>query len=432
MTAPGAKVPKRGLVAVLSAAPAQRRPRAGPRGSAVRPAVAPRRRETGDSSRTYHPPRRLRVGRALVERCAGWSRVLALASSAPSSWPSSYGPAQRPAGRRGAGGRLGHAPGTGAVAAGLAIAAKWLLVGRVRRSIRCGARSSGASWPTPSSRSSPRRGSPRGATGTPVLTSGCGRWARGRPGVWCETYWLPEADLVAPERRRDGQPRLRRADPPLPRPVAQHGHRDPAPGATLGPNSVILPAASLGRDATVGPGVAGDERRGGARPHPVDRQPDRPVATRTTTPRPTGGRDDLVPGHGDSSYDVRLRPGPDVPPSANHLTAMPLDGSPWRPRPAGPRPVRGSVTKVRSTGTGSARRTRAAAVRSVRQQRQPAGGCTVTHPVHRAAPPGRTTTATWAGRSSHDGVIVASQPHGARPGSPATTGRRTRRPTGSR
>ena len=95
----------------------------------------------------------------------------------------------------------------------------------------------------------------RAATGTPVLNI----WLRsmgakvGR-GVWCETYWLPEADLIELRRRRHRQPGLRGADPPVPRPDAEHGHGHACgAGATLGPNSVILPAATLGRHATVGP-----------------------------------------------------------------------------------------------------------------------------------------------------------------------------------
>ena len=73
------------------------------------------------------------------------------------------------------------------------------------------------------------------------------------PGVWCDTYWLPETDLVDAAGRSDGEPRLCRADTPLPRPGAQHGHGHLQAGATLGPNSVILPAATIGRHATVGP-----------------------------------------------------------------------------------------------------------------------------------------------------------------------------------
>ena len=55
------------------------------------------------------------------------------------------------------------------------------------------------------------------AAGTPILSV----WLRslgakiGR-GVWCETYWLPEADLVQPGERREREPGLRAADASVP------------------------------------------------------------------------------------------------------------------------------------------------------------------------------------------------------------------------
>ena len=73
-------------------------------------------------------------------------------------------------------------------------------------------------------------------------------------GVWCETYWLPEHDLIT---LGDGATVNRGSV------VQTHLFHDRVlsmddvhfgPGATMGPNSVILPAATLGRHATVGPG----------------------------------------------------------------------------------------------------------------------------------------------------------------------------------
>jgi non-ribosomal peptide synthetase-like protein len=73
-------------------------------------------------------------------------------------------------------------------------------------------------------------------------------------GVWCETYWLPEADLV---RLGDGVTVNRGCV------LQTHLFHDRImsmdtvtldDGATLGPNGVILPAASIGANATVGPG----------------------------------------------------------------------------------------------------------------------------------------------------------------------------------
>jgi non-ribosomal peptide synthetase-like protein len=94
----------------------------------------------------------------------------------------------------------------------------------------------------------------RGAGGTAALNA----WLRamgariGR-GVWCDTYWLPEADLVTLEsgatinqgcvvQTHLFHDRRLRMDEVVMR-----------EGATLGPNSVILPAAVVGRHATVGP-----------------------------------------------------------------------------------------------------------------------------------------------------------------------------------
>src|SRR5438094_992803 len=90
--------------------------------------------------------------------------------------------------------------------------------------------------------------------GTPVMSA----WLRslgarvGR-GVWCETYWLPEADLIV---LADAATVNRGCV------VQTHLFHDRVmsmdtvtlePGATLGPQGVILPAAAIGAQATVGP-----------------------------------------------------------------------------------------------------------------------------------------------------------------------------------
>lgn len=92
------------------------------------------------------------------------------------------------------------------------------------------------------------------ATGTPVLNL----WLRslgatiGR-GVWCESYWLPEADLV---ELGDGSNVQRGCV------VQTHLFHDRVmaidsvrlgAGATLGPHCVALPASGVGESATVGP-----------------------------------------------------------------------------------------------------------------------------------------------------------------------------------
>jgi non-ribosomal peptide synthetase-like protein len=77
--------------------------------------------------------------------------------------------------------------------------------------------------------------------------------ARIGSGVWCETYWLPEPDLV---RLGDGATVNRGCV------LQTHLFHDRImsmdtvwldDGATLGPQSVILPVASLGGAAVVGP-----------------------------------------------------------------------------------------------------------------------------------------------------------------------------------
>jgi non-ribosomal peptide synthetase-like protein len=93
------------------------------------------------------------------------------------------------------------------------------------------------------------------AAGTPALAL----WLRslgariGR-GVWCESYWLPEADLVTLEAGSS----VNRGCV-----VQTHLFHDRimqldtvliGAGGTLGPNSVILPAARIDANATVGPG----------------------------------------------------------------------------------------------------------------------------------------------------------------------------------
>ena len=144
----------------------------------------------------------------------------------------------------------------GAIACCVAAAAKWLVVGRIGREehplwssfvwrnelsdafVECVA----APWFA------------HAATGTPILNL----WLRmlgakiGR-GVWCETYWLPEADLVT---LGDAATVSRGCV------VQTHLFHDRimamdtvvlGKGATLGPHCVALPASSVGDGATVGP-----------------------------------------------------------------------------------------------------------------------------------------------------------------------------------
>ena len=144
----------------------------------------------------------------------------------------------------------------GLVAATVATAAKWALVGRLRPGTH-------PLWSSMVWRNEladtfvEMLAAPwfaRPSTGTWIFTV----WLRslgarvGR-GVWCDSYWLPEADLIELE---DGATVNQGCV------VQTHLFHDRMllldrvslrRGATLGPNSVILPAATLGRHSTVGP-----------------------------------------------------------------------------------------------------------------------------------------------------------------------------------
>jgi non-ribosomal peptide synthetase-like protein len=263
MAAAGRRVRKNSLVAVLSAAPAKAKKGSSWIGS---PPVQLRRSEVeADESLTYQPPARLRVLRGMWETLRGISVLVAgimvagvlsallllLGLGAELSASAPAGPALFTAALSGI-----VMMAAGAVAAGTAVAAKWLLVGRIREGEHplwssfiwrtevadCFVELVAAPWFA------------RTAVGTPALV-----WylralgARVGHGVWCETYWLPEADLV----RLGDNATVNRGCV-----VQTHLFHDRVmaldaveldEGATLGPNSVILPAASLGRAATVGP-----------------------------------------------------------------------------------------------------------------------------------------------------------------------------------
>ncbi|HEV8555376.1 MAG TPA: Pls/PosA family non-ribosomal peptide synthetase [Actinophytocola sp.] len=248
MTAPGRAVPKRGLVGVLSATP--KRAKAGSSWLGMPPMKLPRAADTADAGRTFDPPRRLVIARALVELCrvipvmaAGALAVLVLAAFA------ALGPAALV---------LGGVVliGAGVLAGIVAVAAKWLLVGRFRV-VEHPLWSSfvwrneladtfvevlAAPWLI-------------GALGgTPLMSLWLrGLGARVGRGVWCETYWMPEADLI---RLDDGATVNRGCV------VQTHLFHDRimrmdevvlGEGATLGPHGIALPGATIAAGATVGP-----------------------------------------------------------------------------------------------------------------------------------------------------------------------------------
>lgn len=253
MAAPGHRVPRDGLVAVLSSAPRKAKPGSSWLGS---PAVRLRRAvaET-DESRTYRPTPALRLARALWELCRfvpvvvtcaiGLSVLFALAGL--TVWLGWLGALLL------SGIVLLAA---GAAAAAITVVAKWTIVGP----IRAGEQPLWSSfvWRTEVVDTFTEMVAAmwfaRSAVGTPALAV----WLRAMgarigTGVWCDSYWLPEPDLVT---LGDGATVNRGCV------VQTHLFHDRImsmdtvelePGATLGPHSVILPAAVIGADATVGP-----------------------------------------------------------------------------------------------------------------------------------------------------------------------------------
>ncbi|WP_168709368.1 Pls/PosA family non-ribosomal peptide synthetase [Arthrobacter sp. PAMC25564] len=253
MTAAGRNVPKNSLVAVLSATPAKAKSGTSWLGS---PPVRLRRTAiASDDTRTYEPPFRLKVARTLWELCRFVPVVLTVAIVAgvllAFDWLAAafnYGVAAV------LGGVVVLL--AGAVAAGSAVVAKWVLVGRIRPGehplwssfiwrnevVDTFIEMVSAPWFA------------RAASGTPALV-----WwlralgARIGAGTWCESYWLPEADLVTLGRNST----VNRGCV-----VQTHLFHDRVmsidtvtldDGATMGPHGVILPQARIGSGGTVGP-----------------------------------------------------------------------------------------------------------------------------------------------------------------------------------
>ena len=253
MTAAGRRVPRDALVGVLSAAP--KKSKAGDSYLGMPPMKLPRAVEAGDQSRTFEPSRRLLIARAAVELC----RVVpVLCSVALALLALAVFAAAAQAWGWWAAGLLGAAvlPAAGVVACALAIAAKWLLVGRFTTAEHplwsafiwrneladTFVESLAVPWLV-------------GAVdGTPLMNL----WLRGLGarigcGVWCESHWLPEADLVS---LGEGASVNRGCV------VQTHLFHDRImrldevrieAGATLGPHGIALPGATLGAGVTIGP-----------------------------------------------------------------------------------------------------------------------------------------------------------------------------------
>lgn len=253
MTAPGRSVPDRGLVGVLSATP--KKAKKGSSYLGMPPMRLPRSADAGDHSLTYDPPARLLWARGLVEVCrlvpVLASAALGVLTLAGLAWLAQAGSALLAALLSGV---LLIAAGT--VACLVSIAAKWLLVGRFRAVEH--PLWSGFVWRNELADTFVEVLAVPwliGAVpGTPVLNL----WLRGLGakvgrGVWCESYWLPEADLVT---LGDGvtinrgcvvqthlfHDRIMRMDTVILR-----------EGATLGPGGIVLPGSTVGARSTLGP-----------------------------------------------------------------------------------------------------------------------------------------------------------------------------------
>ncbi|UJV44693.1 Pls/PosA family non-ribosomal peptide synthetase [Streptomyces sp. AMCC400023] len=248
MTAPGRSVPDGGLVGVLSATP--KKAKKGSSYLGLPPVRLPRAAADGDQSLTYEPPARLLWARALVELCrivpvfcsAGLALLTVAALSALGGWAWLWGGVVL--------------LGAGVLAGLVSVVAKWLLVGRHRSGEH--PLWSGFVWRNELADTFVEvLAVPwlAGAVpGTPVLNV----WLRGLgarigKGVWVESYWLPETDLVT---LGDGatvnrgcvlqthlfHDRILRTDTVELR-----------EGATLGPGGIVLPGSVVGARTTLGP-----------------------------------------------------------------------------------------------------------------------------------------------------------------------------------
>ncbi|MFF1791102.1 Pls/PosA family non-ribosomal peptide synthetase [Kitasatospora sp. NPDC058243] len=250
---PGRRLPDNSLVGVLSDTPVN-----APEGSSWlgRPAFAlPRVAAAGGDARTYNPPRRLMWARAGVELCRLLPIVLAallgdLVLATLQELRDDYG---LPRALAAAGLVL---IGAALIACLVTTAAKWLLVGRFRVAEH-------PLWSTFVWRNElydsfveelamPFGGS--SITGTPYLNA----WLRslgahiGR-GVWCETHWLPESDLVTVEAGASVNRGTVLQTHLFHDRVMRLGPVHLGPGSTTGPHSIVLLNSSLGAGTTVGP-----------------------------------------------------------------------------------------------------------------------------------------------------------------------------------
>ncbi|MFD5279038.1 Pls/PosA family non-ribosomal peptide synthetase [Pseudarthrobacter sp. NPDC058362] len=253
MTAAGRNVPKNSLVAVLSATPVKAKSGTSWLGS---PPVRLRRTAiASDDTRTFQPSLRLKIARALWELCRFVPVMLTAGIAAGTmlvfDWLAAtfnYGVAALLSGV--------VILLAGLVAAASAVAAKWILVGRIQPGehplwssfiwrnevVDSFIELVSAPWFA------------RAASGTPALVW----WLRALgakigSGTWCESYWLPEADLVTLGRNATVNRGCVVQTHLFHDRIMSIGPVTLEDGATMGPHGVILPQARIGHGGTVGP-----------------------------------------------------------------------------------------------------------------------------------------------------------------------------------
>ena len=253
MTAPGRSVPDRGLVGVLSSTP--KKAKKGSSYLGMPPMKLPRRAAGGDQALTYAPSARLRWTRGAVEvlRIVPVILSVALALGVLAALQA-IAVAQGFAVAAVLSGAVLFAAGIAACL--VSLAAKWLLIGKFKAVEH--PLWSGHVWRNELADTFTEvLAAPwllNAAPGTPVMTT----WLRGLGarigrGVWCESYWLPEADLVT---LGDGVSVNRGCV------VQTHLFHDRImrmdtvtfeEGATLGPHGIVLPGTTIGARTTLGP-----------------------------------------------------------------------------------------------------------------------------------------------------------------------------------
>ena len=269
-------MPDGGLVGVLSATP--KKAKKGSSYLGLPPVKLPRSAADGDQSRTYDPPARLLWARGLVELCrivpvfcsAGLAVLTVAALCVLGPWARRccpgwccWAPARRPL--------------------LVSFVAKWLLVGRHRSGEH--PLWSGFVWRNELADTFVEVVAvPWLAGSVPGYAGDDGVAARARArtigkGVWVESYWLPETDLVTLEdaatvnrgcvlQTHLFHDRILRTDTVVLR-----------EGATLGPGGIVLPGSAIGARTTLGPAslvMAGESVPGR---HPLAGQSDRGMAS---------------------------------------------------------------------------------------------------------------------------------------------------------